>query len=175
MIKILSFVILAQFLIIVSLAFLPGTVASPDSWQPENGVVEPAASTAASTAASIGPNRYVGSDACDECHKKQFKKWKKRPHSRAFSKLKGKARKNPKCLKCHTTAYGEKTGFVDTATTPHHALVGCEACHGPGGAHVDALRKNEKAREMKIEYGNQARCASCHKYHSHYGKKRLKR
>jgi hypothetical protein len=47
------------------------------------------------------------------------------------------------CIKCHTTNGTEKHASDDR---PHVAQFGiaCEACHGPGGAHVELQRKLEK-------------------------------
>jgi hypothetical protein len=44
-----------------------------------------------------------------------------------------------RCFGCHTTASSEKHQF-----DPSHAIPGitCEACHGPGGRHVKAMREN---------------------------------
>jgi predicted CXXCH cytochrome family protein len=49
---------------------------------------------------------------------------------------------NAQCLVCHTTDYDKAyDAATDTYATRWRELgVGCEACHGPGRAHVDARR-----------------------------------
>ncbi|MCA9505644.1 MAG: redoxin family protein [Myxococcales bacterium] len=104
--------------------------------------------------ASGGPNRellpttadYVGSNACQSCHPAEFETWQASPHARAVATLeaKGKAA-DADCLRCHTTAWDKPGGFpagADVASHADLARVGCESCHGPGGAHVgDTTRK----------------------------------
>ncbi|MFO7652874.1 MAG: multiheme c-type cytochrome [Candidatus Krumholzibacteriia bacterium] len=64
------------------------------------------------------------------------------------------------CGRCHTTGYtsdghqGGLPGIVGTWTEPS---VGCEACHGPGGAHV------QEPSEHNIRSGSETTpCGSCH-------------
>ncbi|MFO0690509.1 MAG: multiheme c-type cytochrome [Myxococcota bacterium] len=83
---------------------------------------------------------YVGSNACQSCHAKEFETWAAGPHAHAVATLEkaGKAG-NADCLGCHTTAYGKPGGFpsgASPASAPDLARVGCESCHGPGGNHV---------------------------------------
>jgi peroxiredoxin len=83
---------------------------------------------------------YVGSEACQPCHAKEFETWSQQPHAHAVATLekKGDASKG-ECLACHTTAYGRPGGFPKDGKPAEHtglANVGCEACHGPGGDHV---------------------------------------
>lgn len=91
---------------------------------------------------SLLPTRaeHVGSNACQDCHAREFGTWQASAHGRAVASLetKGKA-DDPSCLACHTTAFGKPGGFPsDAAVTeyPDLARVGCESCHGPGGDHV---------------------------------------
>ncbi len=88
---------------------------------------------------------YVGSDACQACHAKEFETWSNNPHANAVATLdkKGEAG-NAACLQCHTTGFGLEGGFPEDAAPAAHpdlARVGCESCHGPGGAHVGADAK----------------------------------
>lgn len=80
---------------------------------------------------------YTGSKKCASCHFEQFTFWKKTKHAVAFEALTAKYQKDPTCLKCHTTGYGQPTGFKDMATTPALAGNTCENCHGPGSKHEE--------------------------------------
>jgi peroxiredoxin len=89
---------------------------------------------------------FVGSDACQSCHPKEYETWASGGHAQAGTTLarKGEAR-NADCLACHTTGFGEPGGFPKGATLASHpdlGRVGCESCHGAGGDHVaqDARR-----------------------------------
>ncbi len=44
---------------------------------------------------------------------------------------------DPKCLKCHTTAYGAAPAQLGKKYAKEEGIT-CEACHGPGGGHVKA-------------------------------------
>jgi peroxiredoxin len=93
---------------------------------------------------------YVGSDACRSCHEKEFATWAASPHGHSLASLEAKGEAtNPTCQRCHVTALGLPGGFPAPAkdSTPSSsaiapsdhadlARVGCESCHGPGGAHI---------------------------------------
>src|SRR5579862_409675 len=63
--------------------------------------------TAKTAASPAEDSKYVGSDTCKTCHEDLYNSWAKTPHWK-------------------TT--------LDTKGGPSHQ--GCEACHGPGAAHV---------------------------------------
>ncbi len=73
----------------------------------------------------------------------------------------GEKNKPYNCGRCHTTGYSKEgkqdglPGMVGTWTEPG---VGCEACHGPGGAHVSAGGKKELIKINK----DKAMCGQCH-------------
>ena len=70
--------------------------------------------------------------------------WRKRPYSRF-------------CKGCHVTGYDPTTGVV----AEHR--VGCEACHGPGGAHVEAQGEGPIVNPAKLPEDRRAMvCAACH-------------
>ncbi len=103
---------------------------------------------------------YVGSDACQSCHVKEFEVWESGPHGHAVATLEkaGKA-DDAECLACHTTAYDKPGGFPAGAPVADHpdlARVGCESCHGPGGDHVG---ENVKRVGTILSLGD--KCDSC--------------
>jgi hypothetical protein len=103
---------------------------------------------------------YVGSDACQSCHVKEFEVWESSPHGHAVATLEqaGKA-DDADCLACHTTAYDKPGGFpagAPVAAHPDLARVGCESCHGPGGNHVG---ENVKRVGTILSLGD--KCDSC--------------
>lgn len=85
---------------------------------------------------------YVGSDACRSCHEQEFATWVASPHGNSLASLEAKGEaNNPTCQRCHVTALGLAGGFPAQASgaaaeSADLARVGCESCHGPGGAHV---------------------------------------
>jgi hypothetical protein len=105
--------------------------------------------------AQASGNKYMGVEKCKNCHSSaakgdQYGIWKKTKHAEAIPTLSsdqakefGKARgvddpaTDPKCLKCHVTAYSEPAEVKDAKFDPKLG-VQCEACHGPGGNHVKA-------------------------------------
>ncbi|MBI5468028.1 MAG: hypothetical protein HY891_02755 [Deltaproteobacteria bacterium] len=84
---------------------------------------------------SNGP--YLGYSSCAECHPPFLESWKRTRHAGAFRSLEdaGKSR-DPECVKCHSTGYGEEGGFYSATSTPGLANVQCEQCHGPGRGHL---------------------------------------
>lgn len=105
-------------------------------------------------AASEGP--YLGSSSCAECHRPFTENWKKTRHAGAFGSLErtGKSR-DPECVKCHSTGYGEEGGFYSLSSTPGLSGVQCETCHGPGKGHV--MDYNSPMRPVSEQV-----CLSCH-------------
>jgi hypothetical protein len=100
-------------------------------------------------------SRYIGADACKNCHQSQASgdqhgTWSKTEHAKAFAtlgsdkakefaKAKGidDAQKSDACLKCHETAFGLPADQIKKGFDPK-AGVQCESCHGPGEAHFKA-------------------------------------
>ena len=84
---------------------------------------------------SNGP--FLGDSSCAACHRPFMEGWKESRHAGAFNSLvKAGKSKDPECVKCHATGYGEEGGFYSVTVTPGLANVQCEACHGPGKEHV---------------------------------------
>ena len=88
--------------------------------------------------------KYVGTDACKECHTDEyraFKQFNKKAHSFQNLSLLKKGLEEAevkKCYECHTTGYGKKGGFRSEQETPQLKDAGCEACHGPGSIHAES-------------------------------------
>ena len=121
---------------------------------------------------------YTGSKKCASCHFEQYMAWRKTGHAKCFDLLTAKYEKDEKCLKCHTTGYGEATGFKDTESTASLAGVTCEACHGPGSEHEKISQPFAKVKELTPEQEASIRdsiwlmlpknvCVTCHNMQAH--------
>jgi hypothetical protein len=101
-------------------------------------------------------NRYIGNGSCKLCHEQIFDKWQDTKHAHAFETLVAKKEdKNQKCLSCHTTGFGQATGFGNALDGVNLKGVGCEGCHGTGEYHVTSGNRNTVAP-------TEALCKSCH-------------
>jgi hypothetical protein len=119
---------------------------------------------------------FIGAKQCSSCHFDQYLKWRQTKHAKGFDILPAKYRADASCLKCHTTGFGEPTGYQG-AKTPDLVGTSCEACHGPGSKHAEIakgfgtkkLSKEEEAyvrsTTHKILPGNA--CVECHVAQSH--------
>jgi len=122
-------------------------------------------------AVNAGPARaeakFLGVKKCKMCHMKQYKTWESSKHSKNFSQLQGDELKDPECLKCHTTGFGEG-GYGLDQPAEHNANfenTQCEACHGPGGDHMKA----PKAQKKETIQRKSTACANCHNPHVSFG------
>ena len=111
--------------------------------------------------------KYIGAAKCKMCHNKadkgeQYNKWANSPHAKAMASLKGDEAKNPKCLKCHSTAAAADQALVATITVEEG--VSCESCHGPGSAYkVATVMKDQKAAMAKgLIMPDEKVCKKCH-------------
>jgi hypothetical protein len=111
--------------------------------------------------------KYIGAAKCKMCHNKaekgeQFNKWASSPHAKAMASLKGDEAKNPKCLKCHSTAASVDQALVATITVEEG--VSCESCHGPGSAYkVATTMKDQKLALSKgMIIPTEKTCKKCH-------------
>jgi hypothetical protein len=96
---------------------------------------------------------YVGSEACKNCHEWAYSVWKKSKHSHAYQTLvdakhPSNRQYDAECIVCHTVGFGYQTGFKDADATPKLKNVGCESCHGPGGAHVKDHNNEDLAAKL---------------------------
>ena len=104
-------------------------------------------------------NSYIGSQACQGCHQKEFSQWSHSSHATAFHTLRTVGREYyPECVSCHVTGAGYESGYqIDNPDRAHLVDVGCETCHGPGKQHTyTPLKENIRGQvPEKI-------CVSCH-------------
>lgn len=122
---------------------------------------------------------YVGSEKCESCHETSYRIWKKSGHAKAYDTLvKADPPRNfdPECISCHvigwhpTEYFPYQGGFLSTEKTPQLINVGCESCHGPGGAHCEAEMKNDPALQEKLRKAavitkaesEKHQCMTCH-------------
>jgi hypothetical protein len=154
--------------LVVGWMFVSGTVHSQPP-PPKDAVAEPAAPTG---------QTYIGLTRCGSCHFKQLMSWKKTKHAKeAWESVPAKYRASAECLPCHTTGYGQPTGFKDEASSPKLVGTTCEACHGPGSKHEEVCKQhtNKKltpdeekiARDSIYKVLPQNVCVSCHASKGH--------
>jgi len=122
---------------------------------------------------------YTGSKQCASCHFKQFMAWKKTKHAKdAWEKVPEKYRADAKCVNCHTTGYGQATGFKDAESSPNLVGTACEACHGPGSEHEKVAKQFAEKKKLSAEEEKAVRdsiykvlphnvCVSCHSSQGH--------
>jgi len=94
---------------------------------------------AANVPVSVESGQYVGSDTCKACHEEIYRKFEATPHWK--------------------TTYGRHGD----------AAKGCEACHGPGQAHVEGGGDKSKIFTFAGADPGEAsrRCLSCHNGEEH--------
>lgn len=137
---------------------------------------------------------YTGSEMCGgRCHDPWYQAWKATPHASTYELLKPGVRStfkrrsrlnpnadytvNPNCLRCHTTGYGQKGGFMPGKTligkwSPNLEEVGCEMCHTVrGGAQAKVIMKRTAGsfKRPDIERWGQRYDYEnvCHRCHGH--------
>lgn len=108
-----------------------------------------------------GEATYLGAAKCKMCHMKQHGTWMKMKHSKAIESLTAEEQKNPECVKCHVTGYGQAGGFESMEKTPTMANVQCEACHGAGSLHMKSKKEDKKTTIN----GKGIDCRECHSPH----------
>jgi hypothetical protein len=103
---------------------------------------------------------FVGSEKCSNCHEAEYNVWKKSGHAGSGRTLWGldpPRQFDPECLACHVTGWHAQacfpyeSGYLGLESTPKLASVGCESCHGPGGAHVAAESAGSDAGQQELQ------------------------
>jgi len=127
--------------------------------------------------------KFVGTQACAECHPKAFAVWEKTDHAHAYDSLiKGRPElkhrwvsriHDPECLACHTTGWHPQevlrydSGFESKEKTQQLLHNGCENCHGPGSRHIQLVEAGEKDaanKEVRLTLADakKTHCVTCH-------------
>jgi len=117
--------------------------------------------------ANAQQKEYIGAAKCKMCHNKppqgeQYKKWSESAHAKAMASLKGDEAKDPKCLKCHSTAAGLKLSDTQTITVAEG--VSCESCHGAGSAYKSPAIMKDRAKSIAagMIIPDEKLCKKCH-------------
>ncbi len=99
---------------------------------------------------------YVGNFVCGMCHKAIYDHWYKTTHNTAYRTLVSSGHQfDPECIKCHTTGYGDVSGFLDHEKNQNLINVGCESCHGAGSMHVKSVNDTYGPTDESV-------CEVCH-------------
>ena len=133
--------------------------------------------------------KFVGSEACRDCHDVEYDIWKDGhagdggPHAKATADLTDPGERtwvkriyDPECVSCHATGwnpqnyYPYETGFIDLKRDKLLHGNGCENCHGPGSGHITAEDGvDEKLKEelrvkvrVTIDEAKARTCYECH-------------
>jgi hypothetical protein len=124
--------------------------------------------------------KYIGAQKCKMCHNaeekgKQFTKWAESLHAKAFATLQGPEAlkyakehniadpsKEPKCLKCHSTAAGVDAALLAGLTVEEG--VSCESCHGPGSAYksISVMKDLAQSKANGLIIPDETLCKKCH-------------
>ena len=104
-------------------------------------------------------NSYIGSQACQACHQKEFSQWSHSSHATAFNTLRTVGREYyPECITCHVTGSGYESGYqIGNPDRKHLVDVGCETCHGPGKLHTYTPLKENIRGQVPEKV-----CVTCH-------------
>jgi hypothetical protein len=104
-----------------------------------------------------GEARYVGIDACGDCHAEAVEQWKGTRHHQAYDTLvTGNKQFDLSCVGCHVTGFRKPSG-AEVVETRGLVDVQCEQCHGPGSLHVE-----DPSPLNVVAKPDQRTCLECH-------------
>ncbi len=126
--------------------------------------------------------KFVGSQACADCHTTACEIWSKTPHAHAtqtLARLDPPRQFDPECISCHATGWDPQryvpyeSGFLSLEKTPQLRANGCENCHGPGSRHVAIesgeldvsgaeARQARLAMRVTLQQAKEHLCLKCH-------------
>ncbi len=108
--------------------------------------------------------KFIGSEACKECHGYEDEVWAKSKHSHALDSLVNPGERSevprhfdPECLSCHVVGWNAQqhfpyvSGYLSLDGSPKLHHVGCESCHGPAAEHVAAEHGNVKLDAARVD------------------------
>jgi len=115
---------------------------------------------------AFASDETAGAKACKSCHKAEYNQWSSTGHAQAMEGLEADdKRTDPGCVKCHATGKRGGPPATDLAGFRVKESVGCEACHGPGQAHIQAGGGTENIEKLGDDCPVcviEAVCTSCH-------------
>lgn len=98
------------------------------------------------------PARYVGAEACKECHNGEYRHWHTTIHAAAHKTEKAQQATQEKLFRYHTGVDGAG-GYPDSGREG----VQCEACHGPAEKHL--AKPEAKGHDYIVSLDSE--CPSC--------------
>lgn len=128
---------------------------------------------------------FVGTERCGECHTGAYDIWTGTLHAEATEHIVHPGERSeiprhfdPECLSCHVTGWDPQnyepyeSGYLSLEASGHLTGNGCENCHGPGRAHVEAEEGGGDYSDAQIEQlragmrllleDARDRCLECH-------------
>ena len=129
--------------------------------------------------------KFVGAQACGECHTTAYGIWENSMHFHATESLVHPGERgdvprhfDPECISCHVTGWNPQnyypyvSGYLDLKTHEHLHGNGCENCHGPGATHtaaehgtIDVTEEQRtqlrEAMRLPLERARE-KCMECH-------------
>ena len=124
---------------------------------------------AISTLVLAQDHTYVGVKKCAMCHKSEKKgnqhgQWLATKHANAYKDLVDAGEQdNPKCLKCHVTAYGVDESKLGEGYKKEDG-VGCESCHGAGADYksFSVMKDRQASIQAGLILPTEKVCRKCH-------------
>ena len=105
-----------------------------------------------------GEPKFIGVEACTNCHEEPKKVWDATKHAKAYETLSSQFKEyNLDCVSCHVTGYDKPGGSTVTHVT-ELKNVQCEVCHGAGENHAKAPEKVK----MPVVKPSADSCLACH-------------
>ncbi len=107
---------------------------------------------------------------CGNCHVLKQQSWLKTGHASAWKDLQASGHASSACFKCHTTSgmtniANDTAGYFSASASakPYFQDVQCEACHGPGAAHVTTPDETQPIPYL-VSYDSTKNvgCGECH-------------